>query len=105
MNIDPNLETPSKHLRLVYSALGLSLTASLLVSKTWMMSAYKIAAPVFEAVSELPQPDWSLLHNPPAAGYQSCDALRRSRELTESLNHSCNIIQAYKLSSSSNTLS
>ena len=47
---------------------------------------------------ELPQPDWSLLRDPLAAGYQSRDTLERQNgELTESLNHSRNIIRAHEL--------
>jgi hypothetical protein len=73
-------------------------SGSLLVSKTLMISAYKIAAPVFEAVPELPQPDWSLLHKAPNAGYQTRDALeRQNEELTESFTCSCDIICAQEL--------
>lgn len=61
-----------------------------------MTSAYKITAPVLEAMPELPKPDWSLLqrHN----SRQSRDQLlHMNDELTTSLSQSHNIIQSAQL--------
>ena len=97
-DVDPNLETPSKRLQIMYSELGSTLSGSMLVSKVCMMSMYKVTAPVFEAVPELPQPDWGLLYRSSSAGYQSRASLeQQNQELTESLDRSRHIIRTHKL--------
>jgi uncharacterized glyoxalase superfamily protein PhnB len=61
-------------------------------------SAYKIAEPVFEAVPELPQPDWKLLADASSTGYQPRETLeRQNRKLTEHLGRAQTIIQAHEL--------
>ena len=54
-NIDPELQTPSKRIWLMYGALASTSSGSMLVSKTCMTSAYTVTTPVFEPLPELPQ--------------------------------------------------
>jgi hypothetical protein len=70
-DVNPAPETPSKRMRLLYGALASTSSGSMLVSKTRVTSAYKIAAPVLEVLPELPAPDWRMLQKPPDSGYRS----------------------------------
>jgi len=97
---EPDPDTPSKRLHMMYSALATTSSGSLLVSKTRMTSAYTSTAPVFEEVPELPQPNWLLLRPDPLAqaSYQTQENLEQSiKELTNSLSHSQDIIRAHEL--------
>jgi hypothetical protein len=97
LNIDPELQTPSNQIRLMYGALASTSSGSTLVSKMCMASAYTITTPVFEPLPELPQPDWSYLQNQPSNTYQSHEALQHENaKLTESLHCSQAIIHAHE---------
>jgi hypothetical protein len=52
--IGPELETPTKQTCIMYGALALTSTGSLLMSKTRTMFTYTISAPVLEAVDMYP---------------------------------------------------
>jgi len=83
---------------IMYSNLGVTSSGSMLVSKNHILSAYKVAAPVFEDTPLLPKPDWTLLQKRNDANYQSRNyLLQQNVALTESLHHSRNIIHAYQL--------
>jgi hypothetical protein len=59
---------------------------------------YTVAAPVFEDVPLLPEPDWDLLDKRHDAGYQSRDSLlQQNAALTESLVQSKDIIHTLQL--------
>ncbi len=64
--IDPALYTPLKRMRIMYTALSSTSSSSFLVSKTPLTSSIPIAAPILEAVPQLPHPDWSLAYGGPA---------------------------------------
>jgi hypothetical protein len=93
--INPELETPSKHMHMLYSALATTSSSSLLVSKTQIMSATSILTPVLETLPELPHLNWSLLQQSHPTIYQAIQG--HVEELTENLSYSHNIIQAQKL--------
>lgn len=96
--LDPELETPTKRMRIFYSALAFTSSGSALVSKTKITSAYKIAVPVFESSPDLPQPDWRDLDNCPSIGYESREALIvRNKHLTESLWRSKAVIRTHEV--------
>jgi DDE superfamily endonuclease len=96
--IDPSLESPSKKIRMLYSALSSTSSGSLLISNVKMTSSYKIPEPVLETVPDLPQPNWALLRSSNPGIYQSREALeQRNRELVESLAKSRDIIRAREL--------
>ena len=76
LNIDPELQTPSKQIQLMYGALASTSSGSMLVLKMCMTSVYTITMPVFKPLPELPQPNWSYLQNPPSNTYQSREALQ-----------------------------
>jgi hypothetical protein len=78
--INPEIESPSKRLRTLHSALGSTSLGSLLLSKPRPASAYMIPNPVLEAVPELPQPDWSLLYAKQSVEYQSCESLKQENK-------------------------
>ena len=59
-DIDPDLYTPTKRLRRLYSTLGSNEEHRFLVSKSPLTSATPIAAPVLEGPLHIPLPDWSL---------------------------------------------
>lgn len=89
--MDTVLETPSKSMRTLYEELATTLSGSLLISKARMSSAYKITAPVLEAMPELPKPNWSLLREGHAR--QSKEMLiGTNKQLTESLARARNVI-------------
>jgi hypothetical protein len=76
-----------------YSALGSTSSGSLLLSKTTLTSSYKIAAPVMTKTT-LPQPDWSVLWESPAKGYQSRESMKkREEDLLKSLHDARRVIQ------------
>jgi hypothetical protein len=82
----------------MYSNLSATTSGSLLVSKNRISSAYTVAAPIFEDVPLLPEPDWDLLNKRCVAGYQSRDSLlQQNAALTESLVQSKNIIRTLQL--------
>jgi hypothetical protein len=84
--IDPSLETPSKRMCMLYSALASTSSGSLLISKAKMTSSYKIPQPVFETILDLPWPDWDLLGGADPRAYQSWEALeQQNHKLTDSL--------------------
>ena len=63
-----------------------------------MTSAYKIPAPVFEGLPNLPQPDWAVLKNPGPSNYQShADLEGKIEYLTEQLSQSHDVICAHEL--------
>ena len=78
--IDPELETPTKRMRVLYGALATTSSGSLLVSKARMTSAFSPITPVLETLPELPVPDWSLLQGLHSKGYQSHEALEKCVE-------------------------
>ena len=85
-NIDPELQTPSKRIRLMYGTLASTSSGSMLVLKTRMTSAYTVTTPVFEPLPKLPQPDWSYLQNQLSNTYQSHEVLQHENaKLTKSL--------------------
>ena len=92
--IDPELETPTKWMRILYGALVTTSSGSLLVCKVRMTSAFSPITPVLETLPELPVPDWSLLQGLPSKRYQSRKVLETHIDkLTQSLSDACNIIQ------------
>jgi len=69
---DDGVDTPTKRMRIFYSALESTSSGSMLVGKTRITSAYEVAAPVLEDMPELPEPDWELLQDmSDIVGYQS----------------------------------
>jgi DDE superfamily endonuclease len=92
--IDPELETPTKRMRILYGALATTSSGSLLVSKVRMTSAFSPITPVLETLPELPVPDWSLLQDLDSKRYQSREVLETHiDELTQSLSDARNIIR------------
>ena len=79
--IDPSLYTPSKRMRILYTALSSTSSGSFLVSKTPLTSSTPISAPVLEAVPSLPHPDWSLAYRDPANTRKTRQALQEENEL------------------------
>ena len=101
--IDPELDdaadTPTKRMRIFYSALSSTSSGSMQVGKTQIPSSYEVMAPVVENVPELPEPDWGLLQSrPDGIGYQSRDyLLARIQQLTESLHHAQVLIHTHEV--------
>ncbi|KIL62014.1 hypothetical protein M378DRAFT_81767, partial [Amanita muscaria Koide BX008] len=63
-NVDPELYTPSKRMRMMHSAMASTSSGSLLVSKAKLTSEHArhiISPPVLEALPVLPQPNWDVL--------------------------------------------
>ncbi|PBK60943.1 hypothetical protein ARMSODRAFT_1026032 [Armillaria solidipes] len=59
LNIDPSLYTPSKHMRMMTSALSLTSSGSFLIQPTVKVtSLHSIPSPVLEGPPTLRQPDW-----------------------------------------------
>jgi hypothetical protein len=97
--LDPEPETPSKRMRILYSELGATASGSMLVSKTRITSAYKAAAPVIEKAPLLPEPEWTYL-NPTDVdnSYQSRHSLlEHNTSLTETLRRSWDIIRTHQV--------
>ena len=98
-NIDPDLYTPSKRMRLMQSALASTSSGSLLVSKAKLTSEAArrlIAPPVLENLPELPQPNWDLIYErilPPTKE----DLANRCQELVESLHRAHDITVAQQV--------
>jgi DDE superfamily endonuclease len=96
---DPELHTPSKRLRFMYSGLSATESGSCLVAKTRITSNTKIPPPVFEGLPpELPKVDWSILDNPASSTlHQTRESLIEQVEiLTENLCHAQTIICTYE---------
>ena len=79
--IDPSLYTPSKRMRILYTALSSTSSGSFLVSKTPLTSSIPIAAPVLEAVPQHLRPDWSLAYGDPAVTPKTHQDLQEENEL------------------------
>ena len=79
--IDPALYTPSKRMRILYTALSSTSSGSFLVSKTPLTSSTPIAAPVLEAIPPLPLPDWSLAYEDPATTPKTYRVLLKENKL------------------------
>lgn len=95
-NIDPELYTPSKRMRLLTSNLASS-SASFLVSTAPITSANRIAPPVLETVPPLLQPNWSFLQSSPS-GYHTNRQLRDENDsLRENLQLAHQLVQAHRL--------
>jgi hypothetical protein len=94
--IDPELETPTKWMCVLYGTLATTSSGSLLVSKVWMTSAFSPITPVLKTLPELPVPDWSLLQH--SKRYQSREALETCVDkFTQSLSDAHNIIQVQEV--------
>src|SRR5215472_980586 len=96
--IDPELETPTKRMRMLHGALATTSSGSLLVSKTHITSAFPVSSPILGTLPELPHPDLSLLQVPRSTRYQSREVLEaRADQLTESLSYSRDVIRAHEV--------
>jgi len=81
--------TPSKRMRVMTSALASTASGSFLVGNPRITSANTIASPVYGRPMALPEPDWSLIHQRPAAGSPSKAELKAlNAKLTLSLEQS-----------------
>jgi hypothetical protein len=96
--VNPSLKTPFKRIRILYGALALKSSGSMLVSMVKMTSSYKIPKPVLKTVPDLPQPDWTLLGSSHSGTCQSWEALeQQNHQLTNSLARSQDIICTHEL--------
>jgi hypothetical protein len=86
-NIDPDLFTPSKRIKLMNQAIGNTSSGSFLVSSAPMKSLESIPQPVLEAPPALKEPDWELAEIAHLkSGYVSRNTLEeRVEKLTENL--------------------
>ena len=85
-------------MRILYNKLGAMASGSMLVSKTHITSAYKVAAPVIKNVPLLPEPHWTHLEKKIEVGDQSREYLLKENEsLTKSLCHSRDIIHTHQI--------
>jgi hypothetical protein len=101
-DIDPDLYTPSKRMRLLTSALSGTASGSYLVSKTRITAAQAskiVVPPALERPPPLPSPDWSLLDSwSEENGYRSQTQLQeRIAQLTNALKHAQQQIMARNL--------
>jgi hypothetical protein len=81
--------TPSSRMRVMTSALASTASGSFLVGNPRITSANTIASPVYGQPVVLPEPDWSLIHKPPAARSPSKAELKAlNTKLTLSLEQS-----------------
>ena len=85
----PSHYTPSSRMRVMTSALASTSSGSFLVGNPRITSANAIASPVYGRPVTLPEPDWSLIHQPPAARSPSKAELKAmNAKLTLSLEQS-----------------
>lgn len=99
-DIDPDLQPkpPTKRMRMLYGALAITLSGSLLVSKTRMTSSYKVSKPDIERMPELSQPDWTLTEAPYCNGYETREMLEeRNAKLAVNLLRSREVIRVHEL--------
>jgi len=81
--------TPSSRMRMMASALASTASGSFLVGNPRITSANTIASPVYGRPMTLPEPDWSLIHQPPATRSPSKAELKAlNAKLTLSLEQS-----------------
>jgi hypothetical protein len=81
--------TPSSRMRVMTSALASTASGSFLVGNPRITSANTITSPVYGQPVVLPEPDWSLIHQPPAARSPSKAELKAlNAKLTLSLEQS-----------------
>ena len=81
--------TPSSRMRMMTSALASTASGSFLVGNPRITSANTIASPVYGWPKTLPEPDWSLIHRPPAVRSPSKAELKAmNAKLTLSLEQS-----------------
>ncbi|KAJ7147439.1 hypothetical protein C8R43DRAFT_890005 [Mycena crocata] len=76
-NIDPDLYTPSKRMRMMTGALSSTSSGSFLVGSSKVTSISTIPEPILEGPPSFPQPDWDHLADPDDA----LDGLTRSELL------------------------
>ncbi|KAH6885999.1 hypothetical protein BKA70DRAFT_1123458 [Coprinopsis sp. MPI-PUGE-AT-0042] len=76
---DPDLYTPSKRMRALYTSIASTSSGSFLVSTDKLTSATPIIAPVLEATPSLAQPDWSMADRPTTAS--TLRELQRKNEM------------------------
>jgi hypothetical protein len=85
--VDPSLFTPTKRMRIMAGALAGTSTGSFVIDKPRITSAQVIGSPVFERPAIIPDPDWSLLQQPPTGSSQTKTELKEQiAKLTLSLN-------------------
>ncbi|KAF8876881.1 hypothetical protein CPB84DRAFT_1736288 [Gymnopilus junonius] len=74
--IDPDLYTPTKRMRILYSGLASTSSGSFLVSKVKLTSSMPIIDPILESMPPLQAPDWTL-------AYQSPNSQKTRQQLQE----------------------
>ena len=81
--------TPSLCMQMMTSALASTVSGSFLVGNPHITSANAIVSPIYRRPVTLPEPDWSLIHQPPAARSPSKAKLKAmNAKLTLSLEQS-----------------